>query len=97
MPDKDDMEEQETTKPQQRLCSEIQLFDLCDLDRCGHKDGRFCTSEELLTRFERIAEKDDTRTYLSEGSEEGGEADDEAYGDELDDGLDDGDQDWEDD
>ena len=92
MPDKDDIEEQETDKPVQRLCSEIQLFDLCDLERCSHKEGRFCTIEELLTRFERISEKDDTRSYLFEGSEDGDEADDDAYVDELDD-QDDGDQD----
>jgi hypothetical protein len=42
-----------------RLCGEIQLFDLCDLDQCNHKDGRFCTHSDLLTRFERIADEDD--------------------------------------
>lgn len=40
----------------QRLCSEIQLFDLCDLDSCTCKVGRFCTDSELLTRFEKIAD-----------------------------------------
>jgi len=95
--DKDDIEEQETGKPAQRLCSEIQLFDLCDLERCSHKEGRFCTDGELLTRFERISEKDDTRPYLIEGSEEGEEADDDVYGDDGLDNLDDGEQeDWED-
>jgi len=100
MPDKDDIEEQETDKPAQRLCSEIQLFDLCDLERCSHKQGRYCTNGELLTRFERISEKDDTRpvsdSYLSEDGEE---ADDGVYGEEPDglDGLDDDDRDdWED-
>jgi hypothetical protein len=96
VPDKDDIEEQEQDKPEQRLCSEIQLFDLCDREQCSHKEGRFCTNGELLTRFERISEKDDTRSYLLEGSEDGDEADDDAYGDGLDEQDDDDQGDWED-
>jgi hypothetical protein len=42
----------------QRLCSEIQLFDLCDLDSCRFKKGRFCTDTDLLGRFEKISEED---------------------------------------
>lgn len=42
----------------QRLCSEIQLFDLCDLDSCTSKNGRFCTDHLLLGRFEKIAENE---------------------------------------
>lgn len=42
-----------------RLCSEIQLFDLCDLERCSFKDGRYCTHADLLARFEALAEPDD--------------------------------------
>jgi hypothetical protein len=42
----------------QRLCSEIQLFDLCDLDSCGYKNGRFCTDPALLDSFEKIAEEE---------------------------------------
>lgn len=42
-----------------RLCSEIQLFDLCDLERCRYKQGRFCTRTELLARFEQIADEDE--------------------------------------
>ncbi|HBA71821.1 MAG: hypothetical protein A2X82_19360 [Geobacteraceae bacterium GWC2_55_20] len=42
----------------QRLCSEIQLFDLCDLTSCGFKSGRFCSNSELLRRFEGIAEQE---------------------------------------
>lgn len=42
----------------QRLCSEIQLFDLCDLTSCGFKSGRFCNNSELLRRFERIADQE---------------------------------------
>ena len=43
----------------ERLCSEIQLFDLCDLDSCGFKRARYCTNEELLAKFEAIREEDD--------------------------------------
>jgi len=42
-----------------RLCSEIQLFDLCELERCRFKDDRFCTDPEMLTRFEAVAEPQD--------------------------------------
>ncbi len=45
-------------EPVRRLCSEIQLFDLCDLDRCKFKNTNFCTNDELLTRFEKIADED---------------------------------------
>jgi hypothetical protein len=31
----------ETASPARRLCSEIQLFDLCELDRCSFKEDRF--------------------------------------------------------
>ena len=39
-----------------RLCGEIQLFDLCDLNVCTYKAERFCTNADLLARFERISE-----------------------------------------
>ena len=42
-----------------RLCSEIQLFDLCDRDVCAHKSGRFCTKSDILVQFEAIKEEDD--------------------------------------
>ena len=45
---------EETAQPVKRLCNEIQLFDLCDLSRCGFKEGQFCTDELLLKRFEAI-------------------------------------------
>lgn len=48
------------SRPVPRLCSEIQLFDLCDLERCSQREGRFCTCMELLTRFERIADRDES-------------------------------------
>ncbi len=46
----------------QRLCSEIQLFDLCDKDVCGHKDGRYCTKGDILARFEAIMDEEDDRS-----------------------------------
>jgi hypothetical protein len=73
-------------KPVQRLCNEIQLFDLCDLEKCGHKQGPYCTSQELLNRFEAIAEEDERTTaarFLSDELD-----DDEAADDEYDDAFD---------
>ena len=52
-----------------RLCSEIQLFDLCELDNCGFKRERFCTDKELLTRFESIKEEDDRPPVIYEEDE----------------------------
>jgi len=49
-----------STQQAQRLCSEIQLFDLCEQTQCNYKVGRFCTKSELLTRFEHIADEDDS-------------------------------------
>lgn len=40
----------------QRLCSEIQLFDLCSKSSCAHKKGRFCTNDDILARFEAISD-----------------------------------------
>jgi hypothetical protein len=72
----------ETQKHAQRLCSEIQLFDLCDLDTCCQKDGRYCTNPEVLERFEAIKEEDErspeqylTEEFDEEESEEGEEFD----------------------
>jgi hypothetical protein len=85
--------DQESGKPVQRLCSEIQLFDLCDLEKCTHKNGRFCTNTDFLARFESIAE-DDLRDPQQFGTEDmEGECDDaeddgfslDAYGEEEDD------------
>lgn len=42
----------------QRLCSEVKLFDLCDLDSCKYKNGRFCSDPIMLSLFEKIAEED---------------------------------------
>ena len=56
----------------QRLCSEIQLFDLCDLDYCNKKEGRYCTNEEVLERFEAIKEEDERspEQYLAEETDD---------------------------
>ncbi len=45
-------------KSPQRLCSEIQLFDICSDDSCNHKAGRYCTKGEILAKFEAIAEEE---------------------------------------
>ena len=58
MGDTSQAEQQSTTLPK-RLCSEIQLFDLCELERCRYRDGRFCTDTEMLARFEAVAEPED--------------------------------------
>ena len=46
------------TRPR-RLCSEIQLFDLCARDVCNHKDGRYCTKGDILAKFEAIREEEE--------------------------------------
>jgi len=83
------MDTQPVTK---RLCSEIQLFDLCDLDTCTCKDGRFCTNPEILQRFEAIKEEDERPQYLPdelEGEEDEDVEEDaedlDAYGDDYED------------
>jgi hypothetical protein len=60
---------EEKVTPADRLCSEIQLFDLCDLDSCRHKRERFCTNEELLTKFEAIKEEDDRNDLIYDDEE----------------------------
>jgi len=68
--------------PPQRLCSEVQLFDLCDLDTCVCKNGRFCTDPALLDRFEKIAEEE-LRTpdrYAFEESDDAESEDSDGYG-----------------
>jgi hypothetical protein len=75
-----DEKPEEKIAPADRLCSEIQLFDLCDLDRCRHKKERFCTNEELLAKFEAIKEED-IRSDLVYDDEELEDEDDLAYDD----------------
>ncbi len=69
-----------------RLCSEVQLFDLCSRERCGYREGRFCSDLALLEKFEAIAEHDDTRPVLLPGCDEEYEDDDDSFGDCYDDG-----------
>lgn len=84
----------------QRLCSEIQLFDLCSLDSCTHKSGRFCTDPALLGRFEKITEKELRITESCVSEEFDNSESDDGYGEEDDPEMDcsDGGEDdpWED-
>lgn len=76
------MDPEKTEKNVQRLCSEIQLFDLCDLDSCGYKSGRFCTNEKLLAKFESIREEEDAKlVYSEDGDDEDGQ---DEYEDDID-------------
>jgi hypothetical protein len=86
--EKDDANES-PVEPVPRLCSEIQLFDLCDLEKCKYKSANFCTNDELLTRFERIADVDagSRMAYSDDDMEEDDEYCDYCFGD--DDGRDD--------
>lgn len=64
-----------------RLCSEIQLFDLCNLSACRFKDGRFCSNPELLARFEKIADREPRapERYIDQELEEGADGDEDGY------------------
>lgn len=72
-----------------RLCSEIQLFDLCEKESCASRDGRFCTDAALLARFEALSEPDDRphSQYLDDALEDVEEGDELGYDDDL--GVDD--------
>jgi hypothetical protein len=59
---KENMDLKEQAEATPRLCSEIQLFDLCARDVCGHKDGRYCTKGDILAKFEAILDEDDRRS-----------------------------------
>jgi hypothetical protein len=75
-------------KPVNRLCNEIQLFDLCDLEKCGHKQGLFCTSQDLLNRFEAIADEDERTPVagsISDELDDGEEIDGDGFDDAFDD------------
>jgi len=63
-------------KPQ-RLCSEIQLFDLCSDEKCSKKNGRYCTDEVLLNKFEAISNEEDFSSdqYLEDEAEDDGDDD----------------------
>lgn len=64
------IDEEQAAPPPRRLCSEIQLFDLCELERCHFRDGRYCTDPEMLARFEAAAEPEDRPSYRFDESEE---------------------------
>lgn len=77
-----------SVKPVNRLCNEIQLFDLCDLEKCGQKQGLFCTSPDLLNRFEAIADDDERPPVvdlISDELDDRGAIDDDGYDDAFDD------------
>lgn len=59
-----------------RLCSEIRLFDLCELERCTFKDDRYCTDPDMLTRFEAEAEPEDRPVWHFEKDADDGEDED---------------------
>lgn len=63
----------------QRLCSEIQLFDLCELESCRYKDGRFCTDTALLARFEAISDVEERPANPGSMVEYDDEDDEESY------------------
>ena len=54
---------------EKRLCSEIQLFDICDLDSCDFKQERFCSNAALLEKFEAIREEDDRPAVVYDENE----------------------------
>lgn len=76
-------------KPTQRLCNEIQLFDLCEGEKCGHKQGLYCNNTELLDRFEAIAEEEErspaAQGCISDEQEDDAETSDDEYDDTCDD------------
>lgn len=61
-----------TKKTPQRLCAEIQLFDLCELDSCKYKQGRFCIDADLILKFEEISEEEISQPecYISEENDD---------------------------
>jgi len=74
---------EKSSKPVQRLCNEIQLFDLCERETCRHKAGLFCSDEELLNRFEAIADLEERpeEGFISEEIDDDGGSDDYGYDD----------------
>ena len=79
---------EEPSPAAQRLCSEIQLFDLCDLDSCRFKQSRFCTNEELLAKFEAIKEEDEQNALVYADEETDDDAETESDFDDFDDSFD---------
>ncbi|MDD2897072.1 MAG: hypothetical protein PHI31_00030 [Desulfuromonadaceae bacterium] len=99
MQDSSKITDDQTAELPQRLCGEIQLFDLCDLDSCHFRNGRFCTDPMMLESFEKISEAELRVPELSRLDEEDGEADEsggfDGYDEERDDVVDDSDEDYE--
>ncbi len=58
------------TELPRRLCSEIQLFDLCELEKCSFKNGRFCTNPDLLARFEALEEPEERPAYCNDDDDD---------------------------
>jgi hypothetical protein len=78
MPEEKEEKKAEEEAPP-RLCSEIQLFDLCARDVCGHKKGRYCTKEDILAKFEAILDEEDRRSpeqFMADGLDDVDEDDD---------------------
>ena len=67
----------------QRLCSEIQLFDLCDLETCRFKKGRFCSETDILAQFEKISEQEQRIPDRSHSEEFDDTDSDDEYDDEF--------------
>lgn len=77
----------DTAAAVKRLCSEIQLFDLCEKGACSSRDGRFCTDAAMLAKFEAVREPEDSPRdhYLDDEMDEDDEGDDLAFDDAYDD------------
>ncbi|WP_305732442.1 hypothetical protein [Trichlorobacter ammonificans] len=73
-----DNNDDQTTVPR-RLCSEIQLFDLCDLEQCRFKEGKFCTEPTLLRKFEAISDDEEEGRSPAQRSGSTAEDDDEEW------------------
>ena len=72
----------------QRLCGEIQLFDLCDLNTCRFKKDRFCTNEEILAKFESIKEEDEQTALVYEDEDIDDDVESESDFDDIEDSFD---------
>lgn len=83
------MEIEELKTLPQRLCSEIQLFDLCDLEKCSFKDGRFCTDARLIKKFEAIADEEEKRPAVNPDLAADDDLDEEEWYDDSEDDEDD--------
>jgi hypothetical protein len=84
-PGKDAGEPKKGVESPQRLCDEIQLFDLCTDRNCVFKKGRFCTNPDILTRFEAISDDEDERSTEQYLADEMGEMEEDGL--EYDEGI----------